>query len=120
MDCESPKFPETPLQHWHTNYLTQLFLRRNKLSTRGELRNSNMEGGYLKCIFRYIDQYQGSLDWPSATVERGDWDVYQTSIMVAAGAPVLEDDLFWAYTEYMQTGSHNTSLLYGSWLNGSM
>jgi hypothetical protein len=77
-------------------------------------------GKCLKSSFRYIDQYQGSLDWPSATVERGDWDVYQTSVMVAAGASVLEDDLFWVYTEYTQMGSHNTSLLYDNWLNGSM
>jgi len=68
----------------------------------------------------YINQYQGSLDWPSATVERGDWDVYQGSVMAGDGALVLEDDLFWVYSEYMQTGSHNTTLLYGSWLNGSV
>jgi hypothetical protein len=75
---------------------------------------------YLKSFFRYIDQYQGSLDWLSATVERGDWGVYQASVMVAAEIQVLEDDPLGVYTEYMQTGSHNTSLLYGSWLNGSM
>jgi len=40
--------------------------------------------------------------------------------MVGDGASVLEDDLFWVYSEYMQTGSHSTTLPYGSWLNGSM
>jgi len=40
--------------------------------------------------------------------------------MVAAGSPDLEDDLFWVYTEYTKTGSHNTSLLYDNWLNGSI
>lgn len=56
------------------------------------------------------------MDWPSATVEKGDWEVYQASVMVADGAPVLEDDLFLAYTEYMQRGP----LPYDGWLNGSM
>lgn len=113
------KFPETPLQHWHINYLILLFRRRSRLSTKGEFWSSNI-GECFKNFFRYIDQYQGSLNWPNATVERGDRDVYQNSVMVASGAPVLEDDLFWVYTEYMQTGSQNASLLYGSWLNGSM
>lgn len=53
-------------------------------------------------------------------MERGDFDVYQTSIMTAAGASDVEDDLFWEYTEYTKIGSHDTSLLYDSWLNGSM
>lgn len=66
----------------------------------------------------YIDQYQGSLDWLGATVERGDWDVYHTSIMVAAGMSEPGDDLFWVYTEYTKAGSHNTSLFYDDWLNG--
>jgi len=73
-----------------------------------------------KHFFRYIDQYQGSLDWPSTTVERGDWDVYQTSVMIAAGLLDLEDDLFWVYTEYTKTTSYDTSLFYDNWLNGSM
>lgn len=73
-----------------------------------------------KVFSRYIDQYQGSLDWLGATVERGDLDVYQTSIMVAAGASGVEDDLFWMYAEYTKIGSHDTSLLYDNWLNGSM
>lgn len=42
------------------------------------------------------------------------------SVMTAAGALELEDDLSWAYTEYTKTGSHDTSLLYDNWLNGSM
>ena len=71
-------------------------------------------------FFRYIDQYQGSLDWPSTTVERGDWDVYQISVMTAAGLSDLEDDLFWVYTEYTKTGSYDTSLFYDNWLNGLM
>jgi len=68
----------------------------------------------------YIDQSQGSLDWLSTTVERGDWDVYQTSIMVAAGVLNFGDDLFWAHTEYTKIGLHDTSLLYDNWLSGSM
>lgn len=71
-------------------------------------------------FFRYIDQCQGSLDWPSSTVERGDWDVYQTSITVAGEVLGQEDDLSWAYMEYTKIGSYDTSLLYDNWLNGSM
>lgn len=33
---ENLKFLGIPLQHWHTNYLIQLFLRKNRLSTKGE------------------------------------------------------------------------------------
>ena len=33
---ESLKFLGIPLQHWHTNCLIQQFLRRNRLSTKGE------------------------------------------------------------------------------------
>ena len=119
IDLGSLKFLETPLQHWHISCSIQLFLRRNRLSIRGKPQNCDM-GKYFKNIFRYIDQYQGSLNLPSATVERGDWDVYQTSVMVAAGTLVVEDDLSWVYTEYTQIGSHDTSLLYNNWLNGSM
>lgn len=71
-------------------------------------------------MFRYIDQSQGSQDWLGATVERGDWDVYQTSVTVATGILDLGDDLFWAYTEYTRAGLYDTSLLYDNWLNGSM
>lgn len=42
------------------------------------------------------------------------------SVMVAAGASDLEDDLFWVYTECTKTGSHDTSLLYDNWLNSSI
>lgn len=73
---------------------------------------------WLKILSRYIDQSQGSLDWLSATVERGDWDVYQASVMIAAGVLDLGGDLFWAYTDYTKTGLHDTSVLYDNWLNG--
>lgn len=71
-------------------------------------------------LFSYIDQSRGSLDWLSATVERGDWDIYQASIVVAAGVLDFGEDLSWTYTEYTRTGLHDTSLLYDNWLNGSM
>ena len=39
----SLKLLETPLQCWHISCLTQLSLRRNRLSTRGKPFNSDME-----------------------------------------------------------------------------
>ena len=86
----------------------------------GWVLKSSYGGREPKQPFRYIDQYQGSLDWPSTTVEKGDWDVYQTSVFTAAGVSDPEDDLFWTYNEYTKIGSHDTSLLYDNWLNGLM
>lgn len=67
---------------------------------------------------RYIDQYQELLDWPSSTIERSDWEVYQQAIRAGTGDTEIPlDENFVVYVDC--ANRKDTTFNYEKWIAGA-